>query len=190
MEPILLILWPLLIIIVVNVITYVTTYCYYICCNFGDFVSEIYPPELKLKNTTVCQTETSYLDTKINIGKGTDGIKTSIYHKRGDFNFKIVNFPYLDSNIPNNPAYGIYISQLVGYVRICSDKREFKAWNKRLSTKSEKQGYKQKILEKIFVKFYRSHYTKRCGSMKHHAVKELREPWIVWKLLTHCIFFF
>ena len=73
-------------------------------CNFGDFVSEIYPPELELKNTTVCRTETSYLDTKINIGKGTDGIKTSIYDKREDFNFKIVNFPYLDSNIPNNPA--------------------------------------------------------------------------------------
>ena len=39
-----------------------------------------------------------------------DGIKTSIYDKREDFNFKIVNFPFLNSNIPNNPVYGIYIS--------------------------------------------------------------------------------
>ena len=74
-------------------------------CNFGDFVNEIYPPELELKNTTVCQTETSYVDTTTNIGKGTEGIKTSIYGKREDFNFKIVNFPYLNSNIPKNPAY-------------------------------------------------------------------------------------
>ena len=69
-------------------------------CNFGDFVSEINPPELRIKNTTVFQTETSYLDTKINIGKGTEGIKTSIYDKREDFIFGIINF---DSNIPKNP---------------------------------------------------------------------------------------
>ena len=43
---------------------------------------------------------TSYLDTKINIGKGTEGIKTSIYDKREDFIFGIINF---DSNIPKNP---------------------------------------------------------------------------------------
>ena len=85
-----------------------------------------------MKNTTVCQTETSDLDTKINIGKGSEGIKTSIYDKREDFKFKIVNFPYLDSN-------GIYISQLVRSAIFCSDKREFKARNKRLSTKFEKQ---------------------------------------------------
>ena len=83
-------------------------------CNFGEFVNEIYPPELVLKNTTVTPTETSYLDTKINIGKGTERIKTSIYDKREDFNFKIVNFPFLGSNIPSNPqessVRGIHIS--------------------------------------------------------------------------------
>ena len=43
-------------------------------------------------------------------------------------------FPYLDSNIPKNPTYRIYISQLVRYAKICSDKSEFKTRNKRLST--------------------------------------------------------
>ena len=60
--------------------------------------------------------------TKLNIGKGTEEIRTSFYDKREDFNFKVVNFPYLDSKTPKNPAYGIYISQLVRYARICSDK--------------------------------------------------------------------
>ena len=85
-----------------------------------------------------------------------------------------MNFPYLDSNIPNNPAYGIYISQLVRYARICSDKREFKARNKNLLKKLEKQGCNKKILEKTFVKFYRSHYdeVQKYGA----SVKELREP--------------
>ena len=142
-------------------------------CNFGDFVNEIYPPELELKNTTVNPTETSYLDTTINIGNGTEGVKTSIYDKREDFNFKIVNFPYLDSNIPKNPAYGVYISQLVRYTRVCSDKSEFKARNRRLSTKLEKQGFRKKILNKTFVKFYRRHYdeVRKYGA----TIKELGE---------------
>ena len=38
---------------------------------------------------------------------------TDIYDKRDDFNFRIVNFPYLSSNIPSGPAYGVYISQLL-----------------------------------------------------------------------------
>ena len=44
-----------------------------------------------------------------------DDLRISVYDKREDFNFKIANFPYLDSNIPRNPAYGVYISQLVRY---------------------------------------------------------------------------
>ena len=60
------------------------------------------------------------------------------------------------------------------YARICSDKRELKIRNKLLSTKLEKQGFKKKILEKVFVKFYRSHYdeVQKDGA----SVKELREP--------------
>ena len=44
-----------------------------------------------------------------------DDLRISVYDKREDFNFKIANFPYLDSNIPRNPAYGVYLSQLVRY---------------------------------------------------------------------------
>ena len=41
------------------------------------------------------------------------------YDKRDDFNFHIVNFPLLRSNIPAAPAYGVYISQLIRYSRAC-----------------------------------------------------------------------
>ena len=88
-------------------------------------INEIYPSELILKNTTTTPSETSYLDTTINIGEGNGTVRISVYDKREDFNFKIVNFPYLDSNIPRNPAYVVYISQLVRYARICSRKDEF-----------------------------------------------------------------
>ena len=32
---------------------------------------------------------------------------------RDDFDFHIVNFPYLSSNMPSGPSYGVYISQLL-----------------------------------------------------------------------------
>jgi len=41
----------------------------------------------------------------------------SFYDKRDDFNFRIVNFPFICSNIPATPAYGVYISHLKQYSR-------------------------------------------------------------------------
>ena len=35
-----------------------------------------------------------------------------IYDKWDDFDFDIVNFEFLDSDVPRAPSYGIYISQL------------------------------------------------------------------------------
>jgi hypothetical protein len=34
-------------------------------------------------------------------------LSTKIYDKRDDFNFKIINFPNMCSNIPASPAYGV-----------------------------------------------------------------------------------
>jgi hypothetical protein len=45
--------------------------------------------------------------------------RTQIYHKRDDVNFPIVNFPFICSNIPAAPAYGVYISQLIQFSRAC-----------------------------------------------------------------------
>ena len=81
--------------------------------------------KLILNNKSTTPSETSYLDTTINIGEGNGTARISVYDKREGFNFKIVNFPYLNSNIPRNPAYGVYISQLVRYGRICSRKDDF-----------------------------------------------------------------
>ena len=95
--------------------------------DFGNYISAIYPSELELKDTSTSSTEVCYLDTETHKGLNPYGflldinIKTgdntpfrfSIYDKREDFAFRIVNFPHMDSNIPANPAYGVHISQLV-----------------------------------------------------------------------------
>jgi hypothetical protein len=48
-----------------------------------------------------------------------------LYDKRDDFNFPIVNFPFICSNIPAAPAYGVYISQLIRYSRACGSYQDF-----------------------------------------------------------------
>ena len=52
-------------------------------------------------------------------------LRTQLYDKRDDFNFPIVNFPYIWSNIPAAPAYGVCISQLIRYSRACGSYQHF-----------------------------------------------------------------
>ena len=38
------------------------------------------------------------------------------YDKHDDFDFDIVNFPFLDGDVPRRPSYGVYISQLIRFL--------------------------------------------------------------------------
>ena len=40
--------------------------------------------------------------------------------KRDDFDFDIVNFPFLDADVPRSTSYGVYISQLIRFARVSS----------------------------------------------------------------------
>ena len=56
----------------------------------------------------------------------TNGIVSSkIYDKRDDFNFEIVYFPFLDEDVPRPPSYGVDISQLICFARVCSNVVDF-----------------------------------------------------------------
>ena len=82
---------------------------------------------------------------------GRDGqLHTSIYDKRDDFNFHITNFPFVSSNIPSSPAYGVFISQLIRYSRACSSYECFILRARRLSSKLLKQGYLAERLKSSF----------------------------------------
>jgi hypothetical protein len=76
--------------------------------RFGDFVVRIYPIELEIKDTPGTNRSASYLDPHLEID--SEGrLRTKLYNKRDDFNFPIVNFPFICSNIPAAPAYRVYI---------------------------------------------------------------------------------
>ena len=56
----------------------------------------------------------------------TNGIVSyKIYDKLDHFDFEIVNFPFLDGDVPRSPSYGVYISQLIRFSRICSNVDDF-----------------------------------------------------------------
>ena len=125
--------------------------------DFGNYISAIYPPELQLTDTSTSSTEVCYLDTHIKTGDTTTPFRISIYHKRDDFTFRIVNFPHMDSNIPANPAYGVYISQLVRYARICTSKVDFMNRLRGLSLRLRQQGFLTDLLQRTFTKFFNRH---------------------------------
>ena len=113
----------------------------------------MYPAELEIKDTTENTTSASYLDLLPSIWR--DGqLHTSIYDKRDYFNFHITNFPFLSSNIPSSPAYGVFISQLIRYTRACSSYECFILRARHLYSKLLKQGYLAKRLKSSFRKLY------------------------------------
>ena len=103
-------------------------------------------------DTTESSMSASYVDILLNIdinGKLT----TQRYDKRDDFSFSIVNFPYLCSNIPSSPAYGVYVSQLIRYASACSAYDQFLNRDRLLRDKLL-QGFQQSRLKAAFRKFY------------------------------------
>ena len=67
-------------------------------------------------------------------------LSTKLGDKRDDFDFRIVNVPYIYSNIPESPAYGVYISQLIRYARACSSYGDFIDRGRLLTQKIVDQG--------------------------------------------------
>ena len=80
-------------------------------------VNRIYPSELQLNKANVLDTEASFLDLHLFISDGF--VKTKIYDKPDDFDFDIVNFPFLDGDVPHSTSYGVYISQLIFNLLVC-----------------------------------------------------------------------
>ena len=87
----------------------------------------------------------------------TNGIVSSqIYDKPDDFNFEIVNFLFFDGDVPRSPSYGVYISQLIRFARVCSNVEDFNNRNF-LTAKLLKQGYRYHKIRKAFSEFYHRH---------------------------------
>ena len=67
------------------------------------------------------------MDLHLSISDGF--VKIKIYDKRDNFGFDIMNFPFLDGDVPRSTSYGIYISQLIRIARVSSHVDDFNTRN-------------------------------------------------------------
>ena len=121
-------------------------------------------------------TEALFLDLHLSISNGL--VSSKVYDKRDDFDFDIVNFPFLDDDVPRRPSYGVYISQLIRFARVCSHVDAFDTHNKCITAKLLEQGYWYHKLKKAFFRFYRRHYEMilkfNVGLKKNFYIKAYR----------------
>ena len=86
--------------------------------KFLDYLKEIYSSQLTVEKTNKSDLLTNCLDLTFMIDSGSK-LSTRFHDKCDNFDLHIVNFPFLSSNIPSGPSYGVYISQLMRYARCC-----------------------------------------------------------------------
>ena len=99
------------------------------CTHFEQMVGQIYPTELQLNKANSSDTEAP-----------------------DDFNFERVNFAFLDGDVPCSPSYGVYISQLIRFAKVCSNVDDFNNRNLFLTAYLLKQGYIYHKIRKAFSK--------------------------------------
>ena len=118
-------------------------------------VGQIYPTELQLNKAISSDTEAPFLGLNLSI---TNGIVFFLKFMI-DGMILILNskFPIFDGDVPRSPSYGVYISQLIRFIRVCSSADDFNNRNLFLTAKLFKQGYRCHKIRKAFSKFYHRH---------------------------------
>ena len=103
-------------------------------------VDRLYRTELQLNKANYSNTETPFLNLNLSIPNGT--VSTKIYDKRDDFDFAIVNCPFLDGDgdVPRRTSYGLYISRRIRFVRASSNVSDFNCRNEAFTAKILRQG--------------------------------------------------
>ena len=118
---------------------------------FDTMVSQIYPSELQLNKANTSDTEAAFLGLHLSISN--DIVSTKIYDKRDNFDFEIVNFPFLDGDVPRSTSYGVYISQLIRFARAFSHVADFNTCNKLLTRKILNKAISIINFAKLFLNF-------------------------------------
>ena len=123
--------------------------------------------ELTISETTESISVASYLDLLFTRDK-SNNIATKLYHKCDAIGFHIVKFPFMSSDIPLAPAYGVYASQLIHYACCCSNYSDFLLRHRAPVTRLLSQGYEVNHLSNTFKKFYGRH-TDLVGQYKKNV---------------------
>ena len=96
------------------------------------------------------------MDLHLSISNGF--VSSKVYDKPDYFDFDIVNFPFLDRDVPRFTSYSVYISQFIRFARVSSHVTDFNARNKFLTGKLLLQGYQYHKHLMGVSNFHRRHY--------------------------------
>ena len=119
----------------------------------------------------------SFLGLHLSISDGF--VRTGVYDKRDDFDFDIVNFPFLDGDVPRSASCGVCVSQLIRFARVSGHVDDFNTRNRVLAAELLRRGCGYHKLRKAFSKFYRRHFdivSKYNVGLKTLLLQGLSEP--------------
>jgi hypothetical protein len=135
--------------------------------NFMDIAKDIYPRSLVLNRSNVSSiVDCAFLDLSVSVIDCKFEIK--VYNKTDDYEFLVITFPFLESNILTSICYSVYFGEILRYLRICSKLKDFENRARKLTFMLLERGYKQNEMAKQFFKVfsrYRSEARKFPGSL-------------------------
>ena len=114
--------------------------------NFLEIAKHIYPIEIPLEQTNNDSLHDTFLDLDITVAN--KGFCFKVFHKVDLFDFEVISFPFLESNIPQYICYNTFFSQLVRFSTICSNTSGFAERVHIIYQKLLKWNYDKKKLEK------------------------------------------
>ena len=124
---------------------------------FDSLYKNIYPKEMILKKTNVSPAVVNFLDSTVSIHQGKFVYK--LYDKRNEFNFNVINYPYVCGNIPKTPSHGIFISQLIRFCNMNSSFKHYVSNCHDLFTKLVNQNFDVLRLKRNFDVFCGRHFS-------------------------------
>ena len=123
--------------------------------TFPDIAKDIYPNELILKRAdTLTDPRVAFLDLHID---RNSPLKIDLYDKTRDFNFSVVKFSHISSNVPPSSTYQVFYSQLVRISRIVTDDADWRKRIRELVVACERVGADSCRLSSKFGQFCHSH---------------------------------
>ena len=135
--------------------------------NFGDLAREIYPRSLVLnKSNDSGILNCAFLDLKVSVVD--EKFLIQVYNKTDDYNFRVIVFPFLESNIVTDICYSVFFGEILRYLRICTRLIDFENRARMLVSMVTQRGYKRSELAKQFVKLflrYKNEVKKYPGSV-------------------------
>ena len=123
--------------------------------HFENLLPKIYPSDLIAEWNGNNDKSVEYLDVKIDIV--FDNVQTSVYHKVDDFPFPVVLLTFPDSLIPRKMGLHVFASQIIRFLRICSQFQFVIKRTRKIANILVNRGYFVNDLRRVAKNILRKH---------------------------------